>query len=230
MLNGSGWRTTNSPRSRAPTSKTKISGFMNPASRTPPGRSTRNASRQTGARSGQNTFDTGWNTRSKVTRREGAENPACHPARSAGPVPPARPPPDHGPAAAASCRTRSPAPRPRRAPGPAGRPPRPGRGPGHRPARPGTSARHGLVADEHHGPVAFPGPRDHLGPDRPGPLVARFHLAVPGGTVVRDGIKIISHPSSVGPSAGRPPAVGPPRRLARTQLVRPRLADPDTAC
>ena len=43
-----------------------MSGFMNPASRMPPGRSTRNDSRQTGASSGQNTFDTGLNTTSKL--------------------------------------------------------------------------------------------------------------------------------------------------------------------
>ena len=64
---------------------------------------------------------------------------------------------------------------------------------------------HRLVADEDHGPVTVPGPGDHLGPDRPGPLVAGFHLTVPGGAVVRHGIKIISHTSSLGP---QPPGLG----------------------
>src|SRR5258705_82870 len=45
-------------------SKMNRSGFMKPVSRRPPGRSTRDASCQTGARSGQNTVDTGLKTTS----------------------------------------------------------------------------------------------------------------------------------------------------------------------
>jgi len=60
------WRTTNSALvSSASMSKMNKSGFMNPASNTPAGRKTRQHSRQTGARSGQNRFDTGLKTRSK---------------------------------------------------------------------------------------------------------------------------------------------------------------------
>jgi hypothetical protein len=60
------------PRSSAPGSKMYRSGLRKPVSSRPPGRSTRKHSRQTGARSGQKTFDTGLNTRSKG---EGAQVP-----------------------------------------------------------------------------------------------------------------------------------------------------------
>ena len=49
-------------------------------------------------------------------------------------------------------------------------------------------AAHRLVPDEHHRPVAGPGPGDDIGANRLGPLVALVHLAIPGGAVVRDGI------------------------------------------
>jgi hypothetical protein len=59
--------TTNSPRSSsASTSKMYRSGLVKPVSSRPAGRSTRKHSRQTGARSGQNVFDTGLKTRSKL--------------------------------------------------------------------------------------------------------------------------------------------------------------------
>jgi putative hydrolase of the HAD superfamily len=37
-----------------------------------------------------------------------------------------------------------------------------------------------------------------IGPDRPGPLVFLVHLAVPGGPVMRDGVKVLSHRCSPG--------------------------------
>src|SRR5262249_3622268 len=51
----------------------KMSGLTNPVISTPPGRSTRNDSRQTGASSGQNTFDTGLTITSKLASGEGAQ-------------------------------------------------------------------------------------------------------------------------------------------------------------
>ncbi len=61
------WRTMNSARvSSASVSKMYKSGLVNPVSSKPAGRSTRKHSRQTGARSGQKTFDTGLKTRSKL--------------------------------------------------------------------------------------------------------------------------------------------------------------------
>lgn len=57
------WRTVSPPRSSiAVMSKMKMSGFMNPAIKIPPGRSTRNDSRQTGTRSGQDTWIRRWSS------------------------------------------------------------------------------------------------------------------------------------------------------------------------
>jgi hypothetical protein len=56
-------------------------------------------------------------------------------------------------------------------------------------------AGHGLVPDEDHRPVTGPRAGGHVGPNRPGPLVAPVHFAVPGSPVVRDRIKILAHNS-----------------------------------
>src|SRR5271157_98686 len=52
--------------------------------------------------------------------------------------------------------------------------------------------RYGLVPDEHHRPVAGPGPGDDVGPDRQGPLISLVHLAVPGSPVIRNGVKVLA--------------------------------------
>ena len=64
-------------------------------------------------------------------------------------------------------------------------------------------ARHRLIADEHDGPVAVARPLDHVGPDRPGPLVASVDLAIPGRPVVGYEICWRSRPSPV-PLDGQP--------------------------
>ena len=40
-----------------------------------------------------------------------------------------------------------------------------------------------------------PTPRDDLGTDRHGPFVTAGYLAIPGGTVVLDGIELLGHSS-----------------------------------
>src|SRR6185312_10120950 len=66
---------------------------------------------------------------------------------------------------------------------------------------------HGLVPDEDHRPVAGPRAGGDLGPDRPGPLVAPIHFAVPGVTVVRDRIYILGHSGEPNALAGDPRGV-----------------------
>src|SRR5262249_46929405 len=91
-------------------------------------------------------------------------------------------------------------------------------------------------ADEHHRPVTGPGAGGDVGADRPGPLVVPVHFAVPGGAVVRDGVKVLGHGSetrvskrwvgSEGGSAVGPVGSGPGWTMADRGAVSQRNRSP----
>src|SRR5437763_10229455 len=59
--------------------------------------------------------------------------------------------------------------------------------------RPKPVARHRLVADQHHRPIASPRPCNNVLVDRPRPLIPRRNLPVPGQPIVLYGVDRIGH-------------------------------------